>query len=133
MLGHQIVMLQEDFDLGKGDNDKSMAILWRLPPGGDTEGAELPRGFETGNSEPEGEPELLMMNLQGRDLEATLTRWDSQTTQLGPSGAQTILALDITGERERPLMLKFITTGNVKADEAELQRFFEPFDVWGGQ
>ncbi|QDU69295.1 hypothetical protein [Engelhardtia mirabilis] len=116
------------------------AMLYRLPVGA-TQKEKLEFLHEPANSPGEGEVEVsegeqLEVTLQGRKLKALRFAADS-TGPVNPfmSGESVeVLQVDLSGERARPLLLHLSSNkAGVVLDEAALQDFFAPFDVWGGK
>jgi hypothetical protein len=56
---------------------------------------------------------------------------DFQNSWREVDGPLEILEIDLSGGRQRPVVLHF--SGSEQPTEAELEEFFAPFDVWGGK
>lgn len=132
LAGQQVILLQEEFSSDKPAGTGSMALLWRLPPGGDVSRVPEPLVFQSGD-QAETSQRALEVELQGRKLGAIAYVTEGHESPFAPKGRLEILEVDLTGERARPLVLKLLSSGEQRADEAELQRFLEPFAVWEGR
>jgi hypothetical protein len=109
-----------------------MALLWRLPEGGDVNRVPEPLVFQSGE-QAEASQRSLEIELQGRRVGAIAYVTEGHQSPFAPQGRLEILEVDLTGERSRPLLLKLLSSGEQRADEAELRRFLEPFAVWEGR
>jgi hypothetical protein len=130
--GQQVILLQEEFSSDKPAGTGSMALLWRLPEGGDVNRVPEPLVFQSGE-QAEASQRSLEIELQGRRVGAIAYVTEGHQSPFAPQGRLEILEVDLTGERSRPLLLKLLSSGEQRADEAELRRFLEPFAVWEGR
>ncbi len=128
--GHVVFVITEEFEESRGAGSGSRLSLWQLAPGERPEDHQEPVVFNEVHGQARSDEETVEITLQGRKLEGR--RYTVEGESLPMLGVQKmqILELDITGERDRALLLKLISTGEVAADEAELNRFLEPFQVW---
>lgn len=128
--GHRILTILENPSDARPSGSGSRVVLWELGPGDAVEDFVPPATFNELVGAPRENEESVTLVLQGREVSGQ--RSDVVGQNLPLVGEQDIqeLLLDITGDRERPLLLRLVSTGEVKATEAELNRVLEPFQVW---
>ena len=128
--GHRVFAVTETFEEKRGAGTGSRLHLWSLPAGQDPAETEPPVVFDEARFLEKQDEETLEVTLQGRTLTARRYTAQGQTLPYAGEQAQEYLEVDLTGSRDRALLAKLISTGDQRADEEELERFLEPFDVW---
>jgi hypothetical protein len=128
--GHRVFVINEAFDESRGAGSGSRFALWSLPPGEDPAESDPPAMFNEAAGMEQRDREELEVTLQGRTLPAV--RYTAKTAALPYGGEQDqqYLELDLSAGRDGALFAKLISTGEVQANEEELNRFLAPFTVW---
>ena len=128
--GHRILTILENPSDARPSGSGSRVVLWQLGAGEAVDDYVAPATFNELAGAPRENVETVTIVLQGREIEGE--RSDIVGQNLPIIGEQDIqeLLLNVTAGRPRPLMMRLVSTGEVKATEEELNRILEPFQVW---
>lgn len=128
--GHRVLVILEDANDSRPKGSGTRVSLWQLGPGDQVSEFAPPGTFDAMIGQPREGAEEIQLTLQGRVV--TGERADIEGQEIPLAGVTDIqeLVIDISEGRERPLLLRMLSTGEVKATEEELNRFLEPFQVW---
>ncbi|MEZ5980154.1 MAG: hypothetical protein R3F34_18340 [Planctomycetota bacterium] len=78
------------------------------------------------------------LEFQGREIDTFHIEIDPEPGQQNPlmpdgEGPEGVLLLDVTGDRQRSVLLMCIATGEAEASVEEIEAFLRPFRVWDGR
>ncbi len=128
--GHRVMTIMEDPNDDRPAGSGTRLVLWQLASNESVEDYASPGMFDELAAAPRENKEDVELVLQGKTVSGV--RGDIIGQEIPLLGEQDIqeLVIDLSEGRDRPLILRMVSTGETKATEEELNRFLEPFQVW---